>query len=100
MKPSCALLTRFKELSIQRVASGRSAIRDEADLASTQQALHSMAGEAGLLGVVEVMALARAAEQAASEHARARSPESKEAFECALGDLETALRNALRDMPV
>ena len=91
-------MARFADLSEKRIARGRTAAaRRGADLKDVARELHSMAGEAGLLGVPEVMALARAAEQAALELARSGSGECHDALCCALTDLETAVRNATRD---
>lgn len=92
-----SFMARFADLSERRIARGRSAAADRGALKDIARELHSMAGEAGLLGVPEVMALARAAEQAALELARSGSGECHEALCCALTDLETAVRNATRD---
>lgn len=89
-------VARFAKISEERIARGRAATTASgADLEEVARELHSMAGEAGLLGVREVMALARAAEQAVLELSATRSDEGREAVRCALGDLEIALRNSL-----
>jgi HPt (histidine-containing phosphotransfer) domain-containing protein len=95
-------LVRFAELGAVRIREGRRTVEAGADLASLAREMHSMAGEAGLLGMTEVMAFARAAEQAA--HALAASPSrgtsdgATDAMSAALDDVETALRNAVRGL--
>lgn len=106
-------LVRFAEISHDRIATGRrltsgggpsTVAPDGGTLERLARELHSMAGEAGLLGVTEVMILARAAEQAAQDLARAWRNDasggvregSRETLAFALGDLEVALKNATR----
>ena len=92
-----AFVVRFTELSITRIRNGRSSIEKEgSDLDGIARELHSMAGEAGLLGMTEVMAFARAAEQATFALASSPSADRREAMVAALDDVETALRNATR----
>ena len=92
-----AFVVRFAQLSIARIRNGRMSIGNEgSDLDGIARELHSMAGEAGLLGMTEVMAFARAAEQATFALASAPSDERREAMVAALDDVETALRNATR----
>lgn len=95
--PASKFVVRFAKLSEERIARGRAAASaGDGDLEEVARELHSMAGEAGLLGVPEVMALARAAEQAVLDLVAARSDDTREGLVCALADLEKALRNAVR----
>lgn len=91
---------RFADLSRGRIVAARatfaSASEPVGEVERSARELHSMAGEAGLLGMTEVMAFARAAEQAAAALASEPSPDRREAALAALDDLETALRNAMR----
>lgn len=89
---------RFAEVSAARIERGRRVEDGDGDLVAVARELHSMAGEAGLLGMTEVMAFARAAEQAAFALASAQSPDSRDALRAALDDVETALRNATRSV--
>lgn len=92
-------VVRFAELSSARIREGRQSVGARAgDLERIARELHSMAGEAGLLGLTEVMAFARAAEQAAIALASSPSGEQRGAMEAALDDVETALLNATRGM--
>jgi HPt (histidine-containing phosphotransfer) domain-containing protein len=90
-----SFMARFAKISFERIAAARA---DDPDLGAVARELHSMAGEAGLLGVVEVMALARAAEQAAVELMASRTDEHRQSFACALADLEIALSGATRSV--
>jgi HPt (histidine-containing phosphotransfer) domain-containing protein len=96
MKPE--FYARFAESCRQRIDSGRRAAAsgEGKDLSTLARELHSMAGEAGLLAIPEVMTLARAAEQATHELADLRSDERRRSLEIALDDLDVAIRNAAR----
>lgn len=94
-----SFVVRFAELSSARIREGRASIGSRGgDLERVARELHSMAGEAGLLGLTEVMAFARAAEQAAIALTSDGSTERWGAMEAALDDVETALFNATRGM--
>lgn len=94
-----SFVARFAEVSSARIRDGRQSVGARGgDLERIARELHSMAGEAGLLGLTEVMAFARAAEQAAIALATNASSERWGAMEAALDDVETALFNATRGM--
>ena len=94
-----SFVLRFAELSTARIREGRKSVGARGgDLEGVARELHSMAGEAGLLGLTEVMAFARAAEQAAIALGSHASNEQWGAMEAALDDVETALFNATRGM--
>ena len=96
MKPE--FYVRFAEVCRLRIERGRAAARsaEPKELSTLARELHSLAGEAGLLAIPEVMTLARAAEQAAHERAESRSDERRRSLEVALADLDVAVRNAAR----
>lgn len=94
-----SFVLRFADLSSARIREGRqSIVARSGDLERIARELHSMAGEAGLLGLTEVMAFARAAEQAAHALAASESTDRWGAMAAALDDVETALLNATRGM--
>jgi HPt (histidine-containing phosphotransfer) domain-containing protein len=94
-----SFVLKFADLSGERIRAGRRCVEsDGGDLQVVAREMHSMAGEAGLLGMVEVMAFARAAEQAAHALASTPSAEQRDAMIAALDDVETALRNATRGL--
>jgi HPt (histidine-containing phosphotransfer) domain-containing protein len=88
-----AFLPRFLEAARGRVARALAAAGDtERDgTATTLRDLHSLAGEAGLLGLTSVLALARAGEEKARALVAARNDETVAALRGALDDLSRAL---------
>lgn len=84
---------RFAKLAQERIVEGRRIAHDlegEGALHVARQ-LHSLAGEAGLLGLTDLVVIARAAEEAATQLHAERSPAMTEGLVAALGELETAL---------
>jgi hypothetical protein len=89
---------RFAELADQRLphAHRLAAGEADADVDRVARELHAMAGEAGLLGIFEVMAFARAAFRATVDFRAAPTPERRVELAQALGDLEVAVKNAVK----
>jgi HPt (histidine-containing phosphotransfer) domain-containing protein len=92
-------LPRFAALAKERIRHGREiAASVEGDQAiDFARELHSMAGEAGLLGLGELLALARNAEVAAMQLHASRVPSKRTALEQALLELERAVAVIARD---
>ncbi len=86
-------LPRFAALAKERIRVGLEvAAGTEGDKAlDLARELHSMAGEAGLLGLGELLSLARAAEVAATQLHASRVPSKRTALEQALFDLHVAV---------
>ncbi|MDB4943305.1 MAG: hypothetical protein JWP97_2839 [Labilithrix sp.] len=87
-------LPRFAELARERITRGvRIAQQSPRDQEALQLArdLHSLAGEAGLLGFGNLIKLARSAEEAATALHAERCPDRSRALADALDDLGTAL---------
>jgi HPt (histidine-containing phosphotransfer) domain-containing protein len=91
-------LPRFIALAKERVQLGlKVAAASSGDEAlHVARELHSLAGEAGLLGLGELLTLARRAEEAAIELHASRSASHRTAFEKALLDLHLAVSNIER----
>lgn len=87
-------LPRFCTLAKDRIRTGQKvasvAPRGEEALHLARE-LHSLAGEAGLLGFSELLSLARAAEEAATELHSRRNEERQKALETALAKLLEAV---------
>lgn len=87
-------LPRFAELARERIERGAAiaekAPRDQEALQLARD-LHSLAGEAGLLGFGDLIKLARSAEEAATALHADRTPDRSRALADALGDLGTAI---------
>ena len=86
-------LPRFASLAKERICHGLAiAANVEGDQAlDLARELHSMAGEAGLLGLGDLLALARNAEVAAMQLHAARVPSKRTALEQTLLELERAV---------
>lgn len=86
-------LPRFAALAKERIRVGL----EVADTVDGDRALvlarelHSMAGEAGLLGLTDLLSLARAAEVAATQLHAARTPSKRTALQQTLLDLHHAV---------
>ena len=93
-------LPRFAALAKERISVGLEvATTVEGDQALVlARELHSMAGEAGLLGLTHLLSLARAAEVAATQLHGARVPSKRTALEQALLDLHTAVVDVERQL--
>lgn len=92
-------LPRFATLAEERIRRGlevAAAIEGDQALDLARE-LHSMAGEAGLLGLGELLALARNAEVAAMQLHASRVPSKRTALEQALLELERAVETVARD---
>jgi chemotaxis protein histidine kinase CheA len=92
-------LPRFTALAKERIRTGLkvAATTTEGDEAlDLARELHSMAGEAGLLGLSDLLTLARAAEEAATELHASRLPSKRTALEQALLDLHLAISDVER----
>jgi HPt (histidine-containing phosphotransfer) domain-containing protein len=86
-------LPRFTALAAERIRVGltvASNVEGDAALHLARE-LHSMAGEAGLLGLGELLTLARTAEVAATQLHASRVPSKRTALERALFDLHVAV---------
>ncbi|MBS2013310.1 MAG: Hpt domain-containing protein [Deltaproteobacteria bacterium] len=85
---------RFAELARGRIARGveitKTKLRGQEALQLARE-LHSLAGEAGLLGFSSIIRLARQAEEAATELHAERSPERCDALGRALDELSIAI---------
>ncbi|MDB4936303.1 MAG: hypothetical protein JWP87_3275 [Labilithrix sp.] len=92
-------LPRFAALAKERIHHGLTvAAAVEGDNAlDLARELHSMAGEAGLLGLGDLLALARNAEVAALQLHAARVPSKRTALEQALLELERAVAVVARE---
>jgi two-component system chemotaxis sensor kinase CheA len=87
-------LPRFAELARERITKGseiaNSSLRGQEALQLARE-LHSLAGEAGLLGFTSVIKLARTAEEAATELHAQRSDTKASALTNALKELANAI---------
>lgn len=88
-------LPRFVALAKQRIQNGIdltfSTLQGEEALHLARE-LHSLAGEAGLLGLSHLLAIARSAEEAAAEFHARRNDEQSHALRSALSELRDAIR--------
>lgn len=86
-------LPRFTALAQERIRGGLAvAAKAEGDQAlDLAREMHSMAGEAGLLGLSDLLTLARVAEVAATQLHASRVPSKRTALERALLDLGAAV---------
>ena len=93
-------LPRFAALAKERISVGLGvAAHVEGDQALVlARELHSMAGEAGLLGLTDLLSLARAAEVAATQLHASRVPSKCTALEQALLDLHSAVVDVERQL--
>lgn len=96
-----AFLPRFLEAARARITRALAAVGDaERDgTAATLRDLHSLAGEAGLLGLSTVLAHARASEEKARALVAARTDDTVAALRGALGDLSRALDDLAPQQP-
>ncbi|MDB5213793.1 MAG: hypothetical protein JWO86_1720 [Myxococcaceae bacterium] len=92
-------LPRFAALAKERIRHGLTIAQNvEGDQAlDLARELHSMAGEAGLLGLGDLLALARNAEVAAMQLHAARVPSKRTALEQTLLELERAVSEVARE---
>ncbi len=92
-------LPRFAALAKERIRHGLEiATAVEGDQAiDLARELHSLAGEAGLLGLGELLGLARAAEVAAMQLHASRVPSKRTALEQTLLELERAVAVIARE---
>lgn len=86
-------LPQFVSLSRARVATALAAVlrRDHEATATTVRELHSLAGEAGLLGLQEVIPLARDSEQKAKLLHVSQADADADALVAALRELDTVI---------
>jgi HPt (histidine-containing phosphotransfer) domain-containing protein len=87
-------LPQFRELARQRMARARSALTAQLDppaMTAVMRELHGIAGEAGLLGLAEIVPIARAAEERAKQLRDGPAGADVGAFTQALDDLGNAL---------
>lgn len=93
-------LPRFASLAKERIRHGLViAASFEGDQAlDLARELHSMAGEAGLLGLGDLLALARNAEVAAMQLHASRVPSKRTALEQTLLELERAISEVAREV--
>jgi HPt (histidine-containing phosphotransfer) domain-containing protein len=86
-------LPQFVTLARSRIATGVEAAtrRDPAMITTTMRELHSLAGEAGLLGLDQVIPLARECEQKAKLLHQHRGDADVEPLVAALRRLESAI---------
>ena len=89
-------LPRFAALARERLqkATGIAAQRDRDGAGAVAHDLHSLAGEAGLLGLEGVIDLARIAEDAARRFGSSGSDGDAESFATCLAQLEAAVTEA------
>jgi HPt (histidine-containing phosphotransfer) domain-containing protein len=94
-------LPRFAALAKERIRVGLDVAASlEGDQALVlARELHSMAGEAGLLGFTELLSLARVAEVAATQLHASRVPSKRTALQQALLDLQFAVVTVERQHP-
>lgn len=96
-----AFLPRFLEAARARIGRARTAAdaaeRDATN--TTLRDLHSLAGEAGLLGLTTVLALARAGEEKARALVAGRNDDTVAALRGALDDLARALDDLDHQQP-
>ena len=93
-------MPRFTELAKQRIRTGLRVagyVAGDQALAVARE-LHSLAGEAGLLGLDDLVPLARVAEQAATQLHTAREEPQRVALEQALLHLHAAVRSVEREL--
>jgi HPt (histidine-containing phosphotransfer) domain-containing protein len=86
-------LGRFTALARERISLGMNvAASTECDEAlHLARELHSLAGEAGLLGLPHLLVSARTAEEAATKLNASRDPSEREALKAALSELGQAI---------
>lgn len=86
-------LPQFLTLARSRVAMGLAAVkqRDHGATQTTVRELHSLAGEAGLLGLNEVIPLARDSEQKAKRYHVSQADDDAETLVAALGQLDRVI---------
>jgi HPt (histidine-containing phosphotransfer) domain-containing protein len=94
-------LPRFAALAGERVrrASECASSRKHELAAAIAHDLHSLAGEAGLMGLEAVTTTARSAEQAARRFGDTREEGDANGLAKCLEDLERALADAMADRP-
>ena len=93
-------LGRFTTLARERIALGMDVAQSQDCERALHLAreLHSLAGEAGLLGLPELLVTARTAEEAATKLNASRLPSEREALLSALSELGSAIEQiATRD---
>ncbi len=88
-----SFMPRFKELAATRLArSIELATKGDSDgAAAIAREMHAVAGEAGLLGLVSIVPLARAGEEHAKRLRTSRSPEDANALLASLTELQCAI---------
>lgn len=88
-----AFLPRFLEVARARITKARAATREAGRDAvnATLRDLHALAGEAGLLGLTAVLALAREGEERARSLLAARTDDTISALATSLDELAKAL---------
>jgi HPt (histidine-containing phosphotransfer) domain-containing protein len=88
-------LPRFTALAKERIRQGLeiAATASGDDALHVARELHSLAGEAGLLGLAHLLPLARRAEEAATQLHASRDKPTRVALERALLDLHVAVCN-------
>jgi HPt (histidine-containing phosphotransfer) domain-containing protein len=96
-----AFLPRFLEAARARITRALAAVGEaERDgTAATLRDLHSLAGEAGLLGLSSVLARSRVAEDKARALVAARTDDTVTALRDALGELSRALDDLVPQQP-
>jgi HPt (histidine-containing phosphotransfer) domain-containing protein len=93
-------LPRFAVLAKERIRVGlevASTVEGDQALVLARE-LHSMAGEAGLLGLTDLLSLARAAEVAATQLHASRVPSKRTALQQTLLDLLLAVATVEREL--
>lgn len=95
-------LPRFAALARERIRQGLkvAATIDGDEALHVARELHSLAGEAGLLGLSELLSLARTAEEAATQLHASRVEPKRLALERALLDLHLAVSEVERSIGV
>jgi len=94
-------LPRFVALAKERIGNGLRVAKDADggdEALHLARELHSMAGEAGLLGLGHLLSLARGAEEAATQLHAVRSDPRRVALATALLVLQSAICNVEREL--
>jgi HPt (histidine-containing phosphotransfer) domain-containing protein len=89
---------RFAALAKERIEIGKKVAADNGDAQHLARELHSLAGEAGLLGFTRILELARHAEEAAARLYGTPGAPQRRALEKALDDLHVAVSEVERKL--
>lgn len=94
-----AFLPRFLEIARTRVTRALAAVAEGGDATTVVRDLHALAGEAGLLGLSDLLPLARDGEDKARGVLAARNDQTMTALKGALEELAKAIEQLGNHQP-